>query len=321
MRAFGFRAKLLFVLALLSTNLTMLASLPNDSVSENLPGDSIKGKYIFVPDSLESRVRDFIKRTQAEDSRNAFPFGVDPNEKVIVKGDTVNLILKSRNLGRYNRGLFNYLYIPKGTWQFGLTASYGEFSSQDLELISVLSDLDFSGNTFSIKPSINYFIRHNLSVGLRLGYTGSRGNLDHLSVDFDEDLNFDIEGVKYRNESYTAAITLRQYIGLGRNSRFGVFNEVELAFSSGNSRFHRFYDSKPKVTRTTYMDARLNFSPGISVFIMKNVAFNVSFGVFGYYLRNEKQKVNGEDSGNRFSSGANFRFNIFNLNFGVAVQI
>ena len=54
---------------------------------------------------------------------------------------------------------------------------------------------------------------------------------------------------------------------------------------------------------------------------MKNVSFNVSFGVFGFYLRNEKQTVNGEPLGNRFTSGANFKFNIFNINFGIGVHI
>ena len=54
---------------------------------------------------------------------------------------------------------------------------------------------------------------------------------------------------------------------------------------------------------------------------MRNVAFHVSFGVFGFNLKNEKQRENGEEAGSRFSSGANFRFNIFNINFGIAVTL
>ena len=50
-------------------------------------------------------------------------------------------------------------------------------------------------------------------------------------------------------------------------------------------------------------------------------AFNVSFGVFGIKLRKEDQTTNGTDEGSRFSSGANFRFNIFNINFGMLVVI
>jgi hypothetical protein len=47
----------------------------------------------------------------------------------------------------------------------------------------------------------------------------------------------------------------------------------------------------------------------------------VSFGVFGVYLKNEKQTTNNTEVGKRFSSGANFKFNVFNLNMGIAVHI
>ncbi|MDE7393937.1 MAG: hypothetical protein K2M80_05645, partial [Muribaculaceae bacterium] len=65
----------------------------------------------------------------------------------------------------------------------------------------------------------------------------------------------------------------------------------------------------------------LNFSPGVCVFIMDYVSFTVSFGVFGLHMRSEKQITDGVEEGRRFTSGANFRFNIFNINFGLAVNI
>ena len=38
------------------------------------------------------------------------------NERVIVGEDTVSIIIPQRNFGRYDRGLFNFLFIPKGQW-------------------------------------------------------------------------------------------------------------------------------------------------------------------------------------------------------------
>ncbi len=96
---------------------------------------------------------------------------------------------------------------------------------------------------------------------------------------------------------------------------------MELGFSSGSSRFRRLYNSEPRDTRTTSTEVSLNFSPGVCVFIQEYVSFNVSFGVFGLKMRNEKQLTNGIDEGSRFTSGANFRFNIFNINFGMMVVI
>lgn len=275
------------------------------------------GKYIYVPDSLFDKVEGVING----ELKVVAPRGVDLNEKVVVKGDTVPMIIKQKNLGRYDRGLNNYLFITKGTWQFGLTAAYGEFSTKDLRMFDLFSDFDFGGHTLSIKPYVAYFIGNNMSLGLRFGYTGSKASLGSLSVDFDEDINFDLKDIYYRDEAYTAALMFRQYIGLSRKGRFGVFNEAELAFSSGHSDFTRPYAGEPVNTNTTYIDARLTFSPGLCVFMTKNISFNVSLGVFGFYLRNEKQTNADGKKANRFSSGANFKFNIFNINFGLGVHI
>ncbi len=289
---------------------------------QTVDADSIdritNSRLMWIPDSLADQVRSVIdghSRIVRDNSR------IDLEEKVIVRGDTVPLIIKQKNFGRYDRGLFNFLFIPKGQWMFALTASYGEFNSDDLQVFDLLSDVDVSGNIFSIKPTVSYFIRNNISVGVRLNYTRAKAGLGSLKVDLSDDMSFDLSDIAYNNEEYSAAIMSAQYIGITRNSRFGIYNELELSFASGNGDFRRPYNGQPKNTHTTYMQARLSFSPGVCVFIMKNVSFNVSFGVFGYYLRNEKQYVDGESLGNRFSSGANFKFNIFNINFGIGVHI
>jgi len=288
-------------------------------LADDVAPDSVgKGKYIFVPDSLQNDVLKLLMgNSKVVDDASKF----DSSERVIWKGDTLPMKLRTRNLGRYDRGLFNYLFIPKGSWGFGLTASYGELSTSDLEIFDLLSDIDISGHAFSIKPYLEYTVRNNLSVGLRFGYTSAKANVGSFKVDIDEDMNFNLHDIMYRNESYSASLLCRQYIGIARRGRFGVFNEVELAFSSGSSDFMRPYGGEPKNTHTTYMRAGLNFSPGVCVFMMKNVSFNLSFGVFGFYLKNERQVEDGVEIGNRTTSGANFRFNLFNINFGIAVHV
>ncbi len=253
--------------------------------------------------------------------KNLYTFNPDSVEKVIVGADTVSVIIPERNFGRYHRGLFNYLFIPKGKWGFGLTASYGELTTEDSSILSILTNLDFNGKTYSINPYISYFIRHNQSVGLRFNYTRGVADLANLSVDFDGDLNFSIKDVSYYSQSFATSAFYRNYIGIGNSRRFAIFNEVDLAFSSGSSNFRRIYAGEPKSTRTYITKASLNFSPGVCVFIQEYVAATVSFGVFGLNMRNEHQWTDGVDEGSRFTSGANFRFNIFNINFGMMVVI
>ncbi|MDE6792922.1 MAG: hypothetical protein K2J48_07560, partial [Muribaculaceae bacterium] len=188
-------------------------------------------------------------------------------EWVTFRGDTIPTMLKERNLGRFDRGLSNHLYLPKGIWTFGVTASYGEFSTSNLEIFDLVSDVDFSGHIFAVRPYFQYTIRNNMAVGMRLAYTSGKARIDSFKVDIDEDMNFNLHDIMYRSETYSAAITYTQYYGIARRGRFGIFNEVELAFSSGNSDFQRPYNSEPRLTHTTTMAAALNFSPGLSVFI------------------------------------------------------
>ena len=275
----------------------------------DVPVDSLAGmmggRFIWVPDSMTAKVRTVLKGEP----------GLD--EKVIHKGDTIPMVLKSRNFGRFDRGLTNYLFIPKGSWAAGLTVSYGEISTKDLEVLDLLNDIDLGGHMFSVNPYVAYFLRNNLSLGLKIGYSASKGEINSFKIDIDEDMNFNLHDISYRSKSYSAAIALRQYYGIARQGRFGVFNEVDLLIGSGNSDFTRPYDGELKNTHTDVTKLELNFMPGVNVFIIKNVSFNLSFGVFGFHMKSEKQSVDGEPLGDRFTSGANFRFNIFNLNFGI----
>lgn len=243
------------------------------------------------------------------------------DELVIVGNDTVPNVMPEKNFGRYHRGLYNYLFIPRGKWGFGLTASYGSLNTDDIQILSMVENIDFNGKIYSIKPFMSYFFSHNQSIGVRFNYSRGTGDLTNLSMDFDDDLNFSLKDVSYYTQSFSTSVFYRNYIGLNKSRRFSVFNEVDLSVGSGSSRFKRIYDSKPRDTRTVITQASLNFSPGLCVFIQEYVSFNISFGVFGLNLRREHQTTDFVDEGSRFTSGANFKFNIFNINFGLMVVI
>lgn len=249
------------------------------------------------------------------------PDNPEKHETVIVGTDTVPLVMSERNFGRFDRGLLNYLFIPRGKWSFGLTASYGELNTEDVQVLSMLKNVDFKGKIYSIKPFISYFFANNQSLGLRFNYSRGIGDLGNLALDFDDDLNFAIRDVSYYTQSYSVSLFYRNYIGLNRHKRFAVFNEVDVTAGSGSTRFKRIYNEEPKDTRTIVTQGSINFSPGVVVFIQEYVSFNVSFGVFGLNFRREHQTTDGVEEGTRFTSGANFRFNIFNINFGMMIVI
>lgn len=271
-----------------------------------------------IPDSLAKDVRTLLRGRSKVVRDNSI---VDLDEVVTYKGDTLPMVLKDLKLGRYDRGLFNFLFIPKGMWTIGLTASYGKFSTADLQMFDVISDVDISAHAFSIKPYFSYAFKNNITAGLRLEYSNIVGNINSFGLDIDEDMSFNIHDVGYSSESYSAALLLTQYIGLERKGRFGVFNEAQLKLTSGTSDFNRPYDGVMKMTHNSNFQASLTYSPGVCVFVMPNLSCNLSFGVFGFYINHTKQWENGERSGSRTTSGANFRFNIFNISFGLAAHI
>lgn len=288
-----------------------------------IPGEGkeeAKGNYLWVPDSLQEQVQALLEGKGRLSKRTEIS-GNPETQRVIFRGDTLNMVIRERNFGRFDRKLFNYLAVPKGMWAASLTASYGEISTDNLEMLSVLSDVNISGHIFSIKPAIHYFIRDNIALGARLSYTEGKAGIETFSVDMDEDLNFALKDVSYHTESYQAAITLTRYLGLSPRSRFSLTNEVELGFASGNSDFRRPYGGVVKETHSTTMKASLTYSPGVSVLMMKNVSFDLSFGAFGLFLKSERQTTDGVKGGTRTTSGANFKFNIFNINFGIGVRI
>ena len=245
----------------------------------------------------------------------------DSLAKVIVKGDTVSVILPGKNYSRFDRGLYNHLFVPKGQWMFGATASYSEFNTDDVQLLSFLKDFNFKGKSVSVNPYGAYFFRSNQSAGVKLGYSKDILDLGSLSIDIDEDMSFALKNLLYETQNYSASLFYRHYVGLDNNRRFAVFNEVDLRFAAGHGKFVRYYNNEPRDTRTDTKEVSLNFSPGLCIFVHDYVSLNVSFGVFGVYLKSEKQTTNNTEVGTRFSSGANFKFNVFNLNMGIAVHI
>lgn len=135
------------------------------------------------------------------------PYVPTIDDMVVVDGDTVSMIIPGVNYGRFDRGLFNYLYIPKKNLAIGTTASYGSLDTEDIKVLSVLDNVDFKGETFSINPSVSYFFKHNQSVGVRFTYTDGKADLANMAMDIDDDLNFTLHDVSYHSHNYKWAFS------------------------------------------------------------------------------------------------------------------
>lgn len=228
-----------------------------------------------------------------------------------------------RSKGRYSRGVTNYLFVPKGQWMGGLSASYANFDSKDSRmLLSLIDDFDFYGYTVKVNPYAGYFFKDNQCVGLKFGYTRTIGRLGNLGLVV-EDMDLSLKDMYLSEDLLSGTLFHRSYVGLDSRMRFAVFNETALSVGRGSTRFTRGKEGEPgrQDTRTAITEVQLGFNPGLSVFIMNNVSTEVSFGILGLKYRNERQTDGRGETGSYNSSGANFKINLFNINIGITIHI
>lgn len=232
-----------------------------------------------------------------------------------------SLIIYTKPVGRYDRGITNYRFIPKNKWIGGVTVSVFNFESDNSRLLfSLLKDIDLNLRTLSVKPFVGYAIKDNTVVGLKFGYSRISGGIDNLALNI-EDLDIALKDIKYTDDSYSFSLFHRSYIGLDPKGLFGLFNETTLGYSMGSTRFSRGADETLKYTDTSINQLKVGINPGIAIFIMPNVGAEVSFGVAGFTYNWEKQKKSSGETGKRTNSGANFKINLFNINIGLTVCI
>ena len=166
------------------------------------------------------------------------------------------------------------------------------------------------------------YLVSNQCVGVKLGYSATKGNLGNFSLDVIEGMPIALSNLEYNAQFYSAGIFHRAYLGLTHSGQLGLFNETNLSFRSGVSHFIRGNeDGSSTDTKTLSNEIILGLSPGISVFIMDNVSASVSVGILGLSYKHNKQYVEDVMTGEFISSGANFQINILNINIGITVHI
>ena len=223
---------------------------------------------------------------------------------------TVNEMRRQRGLtDKHN------LFVPRGQWIFGGTASYSTHSNDTYRFL-VVEGIESKGYTFKVSPMIAYAFRDNMALGGRFIYSRSLLKLDKADLNLggeDSDLNFELNDCYSLQQSYSVAMIWRQYIPLGRNKRFALFNEMQLSGGGTQARFAK--DSPVKGTYQTGYTFSLGISPGIIAFATNNMAVEV------ISYSHTKQVHNQVTVGKRDASMMNFKVNIFSIGLGMAFYL
>ena len=111
-------------------------------------------------------------------------------------------IIYTKPVGRFDRGIINYRFIPKKKWVGGLTFSYINYDGEDSRMLfSLIKDFDCNFRTISVRPFVGYAFKDNVIVGLKAGYNHTVADLGNISLNIDDDLSFDLKDIRYSEDS------------------------------------------------------------------------------------------------------------------------
>lgn len=221
---------------------------------------------------------------------------------------------------RFDRGIEQHTFVPKGQWIAGSSISYSEYSNDNYKFL-VIEGIDGSGYSFKVSPLICYTFKDNLAAGMRGSYSRSLTKLDHASISLDDDLNFDISDLYSLSHSYSGTAVLRSYISLGDSKRFGLYNEMQFTAGGSQSKLVNGKGESLTGTYATSTNLQLGMAPGLVAFINNYTAVEVSIGVLGFNYSKTKQVTDQIYVGERSSSSANFKINIFSIGLGIAFYL
>lgn len=225
---------------------------------------------------------------------------------------------------RVDRNINKNKFVFKNEFMCGLAASYGTLDASDADILLILDNIDFGLRRTQVLPYIAYAYRDNCSVGLRFGYEYLKGNLGNIDLDLGAaaDLGFSLSDIGLNSENFAWSLFHRNYIGLDRRGIVGAILEAELQVKTGTSSFHLGSGEDINFSRNKNFAARLNFNPGIAVYVFPEVCVTVTVGIGGLKYNQVRQlDAYGVETGRRTHSALKFKFNVADIQIGVVAHL
>lgn len=225
----------------------------------------------------------------------------------------------------FKRDLEQVSFIPKGQWITGVSVGYSASNQHDYNLF-VFEKISGDNYAFKVTPMAMYAFKDNMAAGLKFGYERSRNRLDAGTLILDSETTFDADNVYSIQSNFFATAAFRNYISLGDSRRFGIFNEVQLQLGGGQSKFSNYTGGDGEnrhLTGTFEKNFSLNvgLTPGFVMFLNNYSAIEVNVGVLGFGYTHTRSTTDQVKVSSRNSKHANFKINLFSIQFGMAFYL
>lgn len=240
-----------------------------------------------------------------------------------IDSEAVDNLRLTTNQKRDRRGLtdLSNIFIPKGQWIFGGTASFSTHTNNKYTYL-IVDGINSTGHTFKVSPLLAYAFKSNMAAGGRFIYSRTLLKIDDADLAIggdDSGFNVSVNDYYAIKQTFSVGAIWRQYIPLGHNKRFAFFNEVQLSMGHSQSKFTA--DSPVKGTFSNGYDIGLGISPGIVAFATNDIAIELNIGVMGVSYSSVEQVHNQVTVGEKRSSMMNFKVNLFSIGLGASFYL
>lgn len=222
---------------------------------------------------------------------------------------------------RIDRGIYQYLFIPKGQMLAGATLSYAQLDSNDSQFMLMIDGLQAKCSMTRISPFFGVSYAKNQVLGVRFAYQQIGGSVDNVSIQAgdNEDYTFTLSNVDLQQRSYSGALFHRAYIGLDLRGRFALYNETRVELAFGHNQFNFGGEALDQYTKNRQVG--ITFHPGVAVCIMNNVSMHASVGIGGVQLSDSRVFDGEQLLGKRTAMNANFRLNLLDISLGITLHL
>ena len=135
----------------------------------------------------------------------------------------------------FKRNLEQVGFVPKGAWIAGVSVSYQQSDQNNYQFL-VFENINGDTYTFKVSPTVLFSFKDNLAAGGRFSYSRQRTHLSSADIVLDSETSYNIDNLYSISHNYHGTALFRAYFSLGRSTRFGMFNEVQLELGGGQSK-------------------------------------------------------------------------------------
>ena len=215
------------------------------------------------------------------------------------------------------RGMGNLqaVYIEKGTKSVGLSFGYDSWQADGengYDLLGIIKELEGSVTLGDVSVSGAWFIKDNLSVGLRIGYTDTRVSFDSTQI-----ATVELSDRNISKQTVNGALTCRGYLPLFDGRILALFFEGRLSGSTGYNKSYRQTENGKEGSYTDIRSVSLGLYPGVSFFATDNISFEVQLPLLegGCQWRNQEATESGNGTLNH--SFVRFKPSLIGLRMGL----